>query len=91
MSSATGWMLRVLLAGDATPSFVFKSTADASRLTRRPCVITCRRRSKMLRAARVLTFPLSAHHAKKHALRTAGREELPIGRFKADWWHFGSC
>ena len=53
--------LSMLAVGGAMLSLAFSNTADARRLTRRPWVMTCRRRSNVHRAARVLTFPLSAH------------------------------
>ena len=53
--------LSMLALGEAMLSLAFSSTADARRLTRRPWVMTCRRRSNVHRAARVLTLPLSAY------------------------------
>ena len=58
------WLPFMLTEGDAMLSLMLSSTADASRLTRRPCVITCSRRSKMHSAASVPTFPLSASNKK---------------------------
>ena len=58
-------------------SLGFRSTADASRLTRRACVITWRRRSKMLSAAKVLTFPLSASQERGKALNFF-KEQLDV-------------
>ena len=68
------WLPFMLIEGDAMLSLMLSSTADASRLTRRPCVITCSRRSKMHSAASAPTFPLPASNKKD-----AGCETLLLG------------
>ena len=40
------WLLSMLMESEAMLSLMLNSTADASKLTRRPCVITKRRSAK---------------------------------------------